>query len=164
MNNLYNKEAREKIEKIAEDVDFAMMATNLASKPSHIIPMSTKKVDDHGNIWFLSGKDSEHNHNISEDDDVELIYSHPGNMTFMSLYAKAEIVYDEQILKDLYGQSDDNWFDGVDDPNLSAIKVKPITAHYWEPKDNKLITLFKMGVGAITDKKQDIGESGQLHA
>jgi len=163
MNNLYNKDAKEKIESIVNDVDFAMMATQLTSKPSHIIPMSTKKVDDEGYIWFLSGRDSEHNSNINKDNKIELIYSSPKSMTFMSMYAEAHISLDKKVLENLYTSADDNWFEGIDDPNLSAIKVKPLSAHYWEPKDNKLITLIKMGVGAVTDNKQDIGESGQLH-
>ena len=164
MNNLYNEEAKDKIKEIVTDVDYAMMATQLESKPSHIVPMSTKKVDEEGNIWFLSGQDSEDNTNILKDASVELIYSHPGKMTFMSLYGHAEIVVNETILKELYSDSDNNWFDGPEDPNLSAIKVKPDSAHYWEPKHNKLVTLFKIGVGAITDQKQDVGQSGELHS
>ena len=162
ITNLYDKKAQEKIKDIAEDIDFTMLATNLGHKPFHAVPMSTKKVDEEGNIWFLSGKDSTHNQHISNDKYTELIYSDPSDMTFMNLFCEASIIEDKNILKELYGKTDDNWFDGVDDPNLSALKLTPLEAYYWEPKDNKLVTLFKMGVGAITGDRQDLGEHGNL--
>ena len=160
--NLYNKDAREKIKDIAESIDFTMFATSVSNMPFHVIPMSTKKVDEHGNIWFLSGKDSDHNQHIHKDNKVQLMYSKPGDMTFMVLHGQATISTERSILKELYGSGDDNWFDGLDDPNLTAIKVTPNAAHYWEPKHNKLVTLFKMGIGAISGDSPDIGEEGHI--
>ena len=160
--NLYNDEAKEKITKMAEDIDFAMMATNLENIPLSVIPMSTKKVDGEGNIWFLSGKDSDHNKDIEKDPNAQLIYSKPGSMQFLSVYGRATIVTDKSILEDLYSKADDNWFDGKDDPNLTAISFKPSEAAYWDSKSNKLVSLFKMGVGAVTGNKQDVGETGKL--
>lgn len=161
--NLELKEAREKLKELATDIDFCMMATNLGNKPLSVIPMSTKKVDDNGDIWFLSGADSDHNKDIERSNDVHLIYSKPGSMEFLSVYGKASITKDKQILKDLYGKSDDNWFDGLDDPNLTALQFNPSEAYYWDTKNNKFVTLFKMGVGAITGDQPDIGVSGKLN-
>ncbi len=160
--NLYNKEAKEKIKDLAESIDFTLMATNLGNKPFHTVPMSTKKVDENGNIWFLSGKDTDHNQNINTDNNVQLLYSKPGSMTFLTLYGKAFINTDKTILKELYGKTDDSWFEGVDDPSLCAIQFKPDDAHYWEPKSNKFVSLLKMGVGAITGNEPDISQHGDL--
>jgi len=160
--NLYNQEAKEKMKDLAEDIDFTMLATRLGKKPFHAIPMSTKKVDELGNIWFLSGRDSQHNANIVKNNDVQLLYSKPSNMEFMVVSGTAHITTEKSILEELYGPSDDMWFDGFEDPNLSAIKVQPNEAHYWEPKHNKLVTLFKMGVSTITGNEPDLGEDGDL--
>ncbi|WP_452224461.1 pyridoxamine 5'-phosphate oxidase family protein [Lacinutrix chionoecetis] len=161
--NLYNNEAKEKVKELAEGIDFAMLATNLDYKPFSAIPMSTKKVDENGVIWFLSGRDSEHNKHIIKDDKVQLIYSKPGDMSFMIVYGSANITTEHSILKELYGKSDDMWFKGLDDPNLTALQIKPIEAHYWEPKHNKLVTLFKMGMGAIKGEQPKIGNEGDLN-
>ncbi|MFB9053853.1 hypothetical protein ACFFVB_12270 [Formosa undariae] len=48
--NLYKDEAKLKIKDMAEDIDFTMMATNLKELPLHMIPMSTKKVDEDGSF------------------------------------------------------------------------------------------------------------------
>ena len=161
-SKIYDKEAKDKIKEIAKKIDFTMMATNLNQIPFFAIPMSTKKVDSNGNIWFLSGRDSEHNSYINNDKRTQLIYSKPGDHTYMILYGSAVIVHDKSVLEDLYSATDDNWFNGVDDPNLSAIKFSPIEAHCWEPKYNKLVTLFKMGIGAITGEQPEIGEQTHL--
>ncbi|RMB62826.1 general stress protein [Dokdonia sinensis] len=160
--NLYSKEAKAKIKELVEDIDFAMMTTNLGQKPLGAIPMSTKKVDEAGNIWFLSGADSDHNKDIQKDSDVQLLYSKPSDMEFLSVFGKAVITRDKKILEDLYGKSDDNWFDGVDDPNLTAISFKPTEARYWDTKHNKFVSLFKMLYGTVAGEKTDIGVSGTL--
>ena len=160
--NLYHQEAKDKIKELAEDIDFTMMCTNLNNTPFHSIPMSTKEVDENGNIWFLSNKESHHIHHILEDKRTILLYSKPGSMSFLKLYGKSQVVNDKERIKSLYGSMDDTWFDGVNDPNLCAIEVKPQEAEYWEPKHNKLVSLFKMGVGAITGSEPDLGNTGSL--
>jgi len=160
--DLYNNEAKAKIKELAEGIDFAMMTTDLSQPPFHIIPMSTKKVDDAGNIWFLSGKDSEHNKHIEEEARALLTYSSKSDMEFLSIYGHAKITDDKVILKELYGSGDDAWFDGVDDPNLSAIEIRPSEARYWDTKSGKLVSLFKMGLGALTGNEPDLGEEGNL--
>ncbi|MGB7394690.1 MAG: pyridoxamine 5'-phosphate oxidase family protein [Pricia sp.] len=160
--NLFNEEARAKIKELAEDIDFAMMETHLGNKPTHIIPMSTKEVDEDGCIWFLSNKNSEHNEYLDADNSIQLIYSKPSDMEFLIVFGKASISTERPVLEKYYGESDDTWFDGVDDPNLTAIKVKPEDAHYWDTKNGKLVSLLKMGMGAVTGEKQDLGVQGNL--
>jgi len=160
--DLQEDEAVSKLKSLAESMDFAMMMTNLGHLPFHVVPMTTKKVDKEGNIWFLSGRQSNHNRNIEADDRVHLIYSKPSSMEFLTVYGKAIIEDDPRILKELYGSTDDMWFEGVKDPNLTAIKVIPLDADYWETKGNQLIALFKMGVGAMTGSRPDITEQGEL--
>ena len=160
--DLYSDKAIKKLKELAESIDFAMLATDLKNQPIHMVPMSTKKVDDQGNIWFLSGKDSEHNQNILKDAKVHLIYSNPKGFEFLNVYGQASIVTDRHILEDLYGSGDDMWFDGVEDPNLTAIKIDTDDAFYWDNKNSKLVSLLKLGVGAITGKEQDLSEYGEL--
>ena len=160
--NLYNDDAKKKIKEMAEEIDFTMMATNLKKTPLHMIPMSTKKVDDQGNIWFLSNKNSTHNKNITEDAHLHLIYSDKSDMQFLNVFGTATITTDRKIIDELYGKSDDAWFDGKDDPNITALSIKPIEAYYWDPKNNKLVSLVKMGVGAITGDQPDMMDFGKL--
>ncbi len=160
--NLYSTEAKNKIKKMAESIDFTMMATDLKNQPFHAVPMSTKEVDAAGNIWFLSNKDSTHNQNIQKEDRAHLIYADKGNFEFLSIYGRASISTDHSRIKELYGSGDDAWFDGVEDPNITAIKIEPLDAWYWDTKNGKVLSLLKMLGGAITGNEPDLGEEGKL--
>lgn len=161
--NLKDKEALEKLKELAEGIDYCLMATNLSELPIHSIPMSTKKVDVQGHIWFLSGRDSEHNAHIRKNPRVQLFYGKPGDMEFLVIYGQVAEVTDTSILKDLYRKTDDMWFKGIEDPNLTALQIKPLEAQYWDNKHSKLVSLFKMGVGALTGKQPDLSKTGDLH-
>ncbi|WP_107037517.1 pyridoxamine 5'-phosphate oxidase family protein [Brumimicrobium mesophilum] len=160
--NLNSNESRQKLKEIVETINFAMFTSNLSKPPFHTIPMTTKKVDINGNLWFLSSRTSQHNINIQIDENVLLNYANSKDFEFLTVYGKASIVNDMAILEDLYGKADDAWFEGVEDPNLTAICVKPEDAHYWEAKSGKLVSLVKMGVSAITGKQPDMGNEGDL--
>lgn len=160
--NLDAQEANVKIKQFAESIDFAMLCTDLTAQPFHAVPMSTKRVDKDGAIWFLSGRDSTHNANILRNLAVQLIYADPSSMRFLIVFGQALIIDEKTILKSLYQKTDDAWFNGLDDPNLTAIKVTPHLAHYWDVKGNRLIALWKMGVAAITGAQVDIAEHGDL--
>ena len=160
--NLNKEESRKKLKNLAEDIKFAMMVTGFAKRPLNAVPMTTKKVDKEGNIWFLSPKDSAHNQNIEMNEEVQLLYSDPSDMEFLSVYGQAEITRDKSLIDDLYNSRTDNWFEGKDDPNITVIKITPQEAYYWDTKANKYITLLKIGMGAVTGKNQDVGVKGKM--
>lgn len=161
--NLNKEESWNRLRKMVDDIKVAMMVTGLEKKPINAIPMRTKKIDDKGNIWFISAGNSEHNKNLQINEQVHLLYSKPDDNEFLTLFGQAEVTKDKSILKDLYSATTDNWFDGVDDPNLTAIKIKPVEAYYWDSKTNKYVTFLKMGLGALTGSSPDIGEKGKLN-
>jgi general stress protein 26 len=138
---LSREDAIAKLKELAEKIDFTMMATDLSQPPFHVIPMSTKKVDKDGNIWFLSDGSSEHNRHIKEEERALLTYSSGGDMEFLSVYGKAIISRDQHKIDELYGKSDDMWFKGKDDPNCTVIEIKPSDVHYWDTKNGKLVSL-----------------------
>lgn len=159
---LYSNEAKEKIKELAEGIDFCMMITDLKNQPFHVIPMSTKEVDDSGNIWFLSNANSAHNRNLEKDPRIHMIYSDKGKFEFLSVFGKSVVTKDRVKIEGLYGSGDDAWFDGVDDPNITALMVVPDEVYYWDTKNGKIVSLMKMAGGAITGNEPDLSEEGKL--
>lgn len=160
--NLFDTEAKRKLKELAESIDYTMFISGLKMQPSHTIPMSTKEVDDQGNIWFLSNRNSVHNTNIEKDKNVHLVYADNSDYQFLSVYGAASISTDRNRIKDLYGSGDDAWFDGVDDPNITAISIRPVEVNYWDTKNGKVISLLKQAAGAITGDEPDLGVEGKL--
>lgn len=149
-----------KLKELAEDIGICMMATGLFKAPFSAVPMTTKKIDSKGNIWFLSLRDSEHNQNIIADNKVELLYSDPTKMEFLSVSGRAEIIDEKSTLEDFYDEEIDSWLEGFDDPRLTAIKFTSEKAHYWDTQTNKYETLYHLGIVAITGEEKDSGEEG----
>lgn len=159
--NLSQEEARQKFREMVDKIKTAMFATNLSKKPLSVAPMYTKRVDESGNLWFLSSVDSDHNENILRDPDCQLMFG-DGKSDFLSVYGSSEIINDRDTIKSLYNKMDNAYFDGDDDPQIRAIKFSPEEAAYWSSDGGKLLTLFKMGVAAVTGKGQDLGTSGKM--
>jgi general stress protein 26 len=156
--NLSNEEAIEKMTKLVRDIEFAFLLTDLKKQPINAVPMITKKVDEHGNIWFLSLLDSEHNSNIAKDPQVQLLYSDPSSMKYLSIYGSASIVSDKKIIENLYSSNDNTWFKDTDESKYSAIKIMPTEAYFWDSSRNTINKLFKKVVANATGENSDIDE------
>ena len=141
-----------------------MFVTDLNSLPLSGRPMATQEVDDEGNIWFMSGKDSDKNRDIENDQHVQLFYSATGKYEYMSIYGRAVIITDQFKIQELWTPMAKTWFkQGKDDPNISLIKVTPDDAYYWDTKNNKMVSLLKFAIGAIgVNTKDDGGIEGKL--
>jgi general stress protein 26 len=162
--NLQKGEAVNKLKELAEDIDICLFYAGTEDRnAANYRPMSTKEVDDQGNIWFFSGRNSEKNKAIAADSRVQLVYSHPNKSSFMVVNGEAEIVYDRNKVAELWNSLDKTWFkEGKDDPEISIIKVRPESAHYWDTKGNMMVNFLKMATSVVTGKTLVKGEEGSL--
>ena len=163
VKNLISAEAIDKIKKIAMDADIALFTTNLSKLPLATRPMGTLDVDDEGNLWFLSKNDSDKNHDISHDNQVQIFYSNKGSAEYLSIYGRAQILTDRTKIEEYWTPLAKAWFkEGKDDPTITLLKVTPEDAYYWDTKENKLITLVKIAFSAVTGSNVDGGIEGKL--
>lgn len=163
IKDLSKSEAVKKLKEIAEKTDMCMFCTIPDKMPLQTRPMSTQKVDDDGNIWFLSSVDSHKNSEIKEDMHVQLIYSDPGSFSFMTVFGAASISQDQKKIDELWKIHAKAWFtEGKEDPRISVLKVTPIEAYYWDTKHNKMISFLKMMAAIATGKTMDDGVEGKI--
>lgn len=161
--NLINTEAIAKIKDLARDANICHFVTNLSNTPLSSRPMATQKVDDEGNIWFLSDKDSNKNHDIQADNRVQLFYSANSSYEYLSIYGTAEIVFDKEKIHEMWTDFAKAWFTGgEDDPAISLLKVAPQDGYYWDTKNNKIVSLIKIAKSIVTGKTDDDGIEGTL--
>ena len=154
--NLTSKEAIEKMTELVRDIKIAFLLTDLKKQPINAVPMITKKVDEDGNIWFLSLLDSEHNSNIAKDPQVQLLYSHHSNMEYLNVSGNASIVSDKEIIKKFHSAKDDTWFRDADASKYSAIKIVPNEAYFWDSSGNTINKLFKGGLADAIGENPEI--------
>ena len=162
-HNVAGQEAIKKIQKLAESANTCMFLTNLDEIPIDARPMATRKVDDDGSFWFFSQADSNKNMEISVDDRVQLIYINNSSAEYMSLYGTAEVIKDEVKARELWNGFLNTWFnEGPDDPNLTLLKFTPQDGYYWDTKNNKMVSLAKIAIGAIKGQMMDDGREGKI--
>jgi general stress protein 26 len=163
--NLRREEAINKLKELAEDIDICLFCTDTAGKDVESYrPMSTKEVDEQGDIWFFSGRNSDKNKAIqSGDNNVQLLYAHPGKSSFLVVTGTAEIRVDRQKIGELWNALDKTWFkEGKDDPEITLIRIRPQSAHYWDTKGNMMVNILKMAASVVTGKTLLKGEEGSL--
>lgn len=159
--DLTNEFAVDKIKDLAENIKTCMFCTyneyRLQSRP-----MSVQKIDDLGQLWFLSDRNSSQNAEISLNPQVEIFFSEP-NDKFLTLHGTATISYDRETIKELYDPIVKVWMPGgEDDPNLSVIKFIPTDGYYWNNKNGKMVAIAKMAAAFVTGKTMDNGIEGNL--
>ncbi len=161
--NLTREEGIEKMREIAMDARICHFVTALGKKPPSSRPMATQEVDDQGNFWFLSRNDSEKNHDIENDPEVQLLYGNTRGSEYLSVFGYAEEIKDRKKLEELWSPIAKTWFtEGKDDPSISILRVNVADAYYWDTKNNKMIQLIKMAAGAIAGKTLDDGVQGRI--
>lgn len=151
---LQSEEAIKKFKELVSDVSVCMFTTSDDESNIFSRPMSTVKVDDDGNAWFFTNEFSEKIQEISKDNTVYLIYSHPGKNVYVTVKGTCTVIVDRTKIKELWNSILKAWFPaGLDDPKLCLIKVTTEEAHYWNSNSSKMVVFFKM-LKAIANKTQ----------
>ena len=161
IKNLQGHDAIEKIQDLGEDLKICMFCTNENEKLI-FRPMSVNKIDETGDLWFLSDKNSNKNKQIEKDQAVELVFGH-GTDKFMSLHGKASIETSKEKIKELWTPIAKIWFtEGENDPNISCIRFSFDDGYYWDTKHGKIIETIKMATALVIGKTMDDGIEGRL--
>ena len=157
---------REKLWSLIKDVKFAMFTTQHANGHLHSRPMTTQngRVDEDDSLWFFMPRSSEPVHDIAAQPAVNIGYADPGDDNYVSVSGEAAVVDDREKKQQLWSKMTEAWFPkGIDDPDLTLVRVRITHADYWLSKDNKLTQLLKMATAAVTGKPpSDMGEHGTV--
>ena len=160
--NLQNQDALQKFKKLADDIKICMFIT-APNEDESSRPMATIQVDDDGTLWFFTHRSSGKTSQIEEDKEVHLVYSHPSKESYMDVWGHGSVVEDRQKIRDLWSPIIKAWFpQGVEDPDLCLLRVKPYTAHYWDSEQGKMVAFLKIVASAVTGKKFTEGVEGTI--
>ncbi|HVK15220.1 MAG TPA: pyridoxamine 5'-phosphate oxidase family protein [Gemmataceae bacterium] len=158
---------REAIEKIRELVGKAKNCFFCTSAPTGETdgtrPMNVRKVDDEGNLWFLSASDSHQNRELAVDPSVKLYFQGSPHSDFLHLSGRATVSTDRAKIEELWEPLLKTWFTGgVNDPRITVIKVAPAHGYYWDTKHGNTVAYAKMLIGAAVGTTLDDSIEGTL--
>lgn len=127
-------------------------------------PMNVRKVDDSGNLWFLSASDSHLNEELAIDPDgVHLFFQGSPHSGFLHLQGAATVSRNKALIHELWEPILKTWFTGgEDDERITVIKVAPNGGYYWDTKHGLLVAGIKMVLGAVMGQTLDDSVEGTL--
>lgn len=91
-----NTEDIKKIKSLIDTPNVVMMATRLQKIPFSVCPMTIQELDEQGDIWFISSKNSGHFKDIEHDNKVQLIYADDKAQKYISIFGNATHVVDKK--------------------------------------------------------------------
>lgn len=149
-------EAIARVKELVEDIDFTMLTTQDAAGNLVSRPMSTRQMDDAGDIWFFTLDDSKKVDEAEADHDVNLAYLDAKGHRYVSVAGRASTVDDRAKMQELYSPSLDIWFeDGLDTAGITLLRVRPVECEFWEPRHGKLVTAAGMLKALVTKDTPD---------
>jgi general stress protein 26 len=161
--NLENKsEHVKKLRELIEKIQFSMFTTVDEKGQLRSRPMATQKMDENGDLWFFTSVNSAKVEEVQVTHQVNLVYS-SGENNFVSVSGEAQLVRDKNKAKELWTPILKAWFpDGLESPDLGLIRVKPLSAEYWDIVSNKVVQLFGLAKAVLTGKPHE-GEGTEHH-
>lgn len=156
--------ALKKVKELVNQAKTCFFCSNIKTGiPFSTRPMSVQKVDDEGNLWFLSSNDSHKNEELKADPFVHLLFQGSAHADFLNIYGIATVSEDREKIKELWEPLLKTWFtEGEDDPRISVIKVEPTEGYYWDNKHGNAVAFAKMVIGAALGKTLDDSIEGKL--
>ena len=126
-------------------------------------PMSHVDVDDDGNIWFFTSKDSWKAEDVQRNPTVQLVYINESDSSYLSIDGTAYLSFDQQRMRELFNPFVKAWFPkGLKDPSLALLMVHPMEMEYWSNDDSKVLTYLKILTAAATGSQPSVGSHGKL--
>ena len=164
LNDLSGREAIARIKQVVDEAKTCFFCTAVAKGRTNASrPMSVRKVDDDGNLWFLSASDSHQNQEIAIDSAVKLYFQGSPHADFLQLDGTATISTDKALIKSLWEPMIKTWFTGgVDDPRITVLKVAPSQGYYWDNKHGSAVAGIKMLIGMAIGKTMDDSIEGKI--
>ncbi|MET0735276.1 MAG: pyridoxamine 5'-phosphate oxidase family protein [Microbacterium sp.] len=153
---LTGAEAIARVRELVEDIDLTMLTTQDAAGRLVSRPMSTRQMDENGDIWFFTLDDSKKVEEAAVEHDIGLSYLDSSGHRYVSVAGRAVTVDDRAKMEELYSPSLEIWFeDGLDTPGITLLRVTPAECEFWEPRHGKLATAAGMLKALVTKDTPD---------
>lgn len=150
-----NENDHEKLKSLIKDINITMLTTIDTQGKMHARPMATMAFDEdkefEGVLWFFTRRDSYKVQDIESAHDVSLTYADPKSHKFVSIFGTASIEKNKSRMVELWKPHLKTWFpEGIDDPQLTLIKVEVETAEFWDTPASMVQKLSGIARSVVT--------------
>lgn len=155
----------EKLRDLIADLKVAMLTTVDHDGTLRSRPLQTLEMDADNALWFFISATSPKVAEVAGADwQVNLSYANPEKQDYVSLSGTASIVRDRAKMQALWTDWAKPWFpDGLEDPDLALLCVRPQKAEYWDGPGSSVGQLYGLTKAIATGDKEALGENAKLN-
>ena len=153
------REDTKRLGRLVDKIQFTMMTTishedgSLRSRP-----MTLQKTEFDGDFWFFASKSSPVAADIQQDGNMNLAFADPASSRYVSVVGHGEVMDSRQKAAELWNPALLAWFPrGLDDPELTLLKVHVTRADFWETPSSKVAHLIGFTKAMLTGRRPDLG-------
>lgn len=142
----------EKLAKLAEGIQFCMLTTHTGEeKTLRSRPMTLQEAEFDGDFWFFTSKNAAVVSDLAAQPTVNLSFMNPKKAAYISVSGYADVVDDRAKAEELWNAGVKAWFPkGLDDPELTLIRVRVEQADVWETTSPKVVQLYGFAKAVLT--------------
>lgn len=150
---------------LISDVKVCMMTTRDPEGYLRSRPMMTQTEYQGSDLWFFTHKKSAKIEEIAENGEVNLSYAEPSKQHYVSISGHASYVTDKIKMKELWNPAYRAWFpEGLDDPNISLMRVSIEKAEYWDSPSSLMVHLIGFTKAMLSGQRYHPGENQKINA
>lgn len=153
----------EKIKELIKDVNIAMLTTVDDNGLLRSRPMATQKTEFDGDIYFFTKEHSPKVDEVQKERNVNVSYSNPSKQHYVSLSGKGRLITDRAKIEELWSPELKAWFpDGLEDPELSLLKIETSQGEYWDTPNSTIVHLIGLAKAVATGESYHPGENEKV--
>jgi general stress protein 26 len=159
----YRQQQFSKLDELLKDIRIAMLTTVGEDGSLRSRPMAAPRVAFDGALWFFSGADAPKVEEAQQHHQVNVSFADPEHQRYVSISGTASPVRDRQKMEALWSPWFRTWFPrGLDEPNLTLLKVDVEKAEYWDAPSSTMVQLYGVVKATLTGKAPQAGEHAKL--
>ncbi len=158
-----HSESIQKVNELIKGIHIAMLTTMDEDATLHSRPMGTQQVEFDGDLWFFTSASSGKASEVKRVSNVNVSYSAPDHNRYVSISGRGQLIHDKAKMKELWNPIYKAWFpDGLDDPDLTLLKVTVEQAEYWDSPSGKVVQLIGFVKAIATGQQSQMGENEKI--
>ncbi|MCM2281635.1 MAG: pyridoxamine 5'-phosphate oxidase family protein [Bdellovibrionaceae bacterium] len=163
---IHRNTVEENIKRLGEriqDADAAMFTTVDPDGALRSRPMASLKTPFNGELWFFTHRRAGKSESIQNDKHVNVAYVDPKRQTYVSISGRADLVEDAEKRGQLWTPELGTWFpEGLQDPDLSLIRVRVESAEYWDSPATTFVHLVGFNPEKPNEARPSTGSNERL--
>lgn len=159
-----NFESIQKLEKLIDGIQVAMLTSLDSRGHPHTRPMATLPAQGNGTLCFFTREHSAKVAETAQDHSVTVSYADSDKNRYVCLTGCANVTPDKDKMKELWNPLFKAWFpEGLDDPELALMKVDVESAEYWDSPSSTMVKVVGFAKAILTGKPYEGVNHGTLN-